>query len=165
MKKLFRYALPIIALVISAPVLAQGGPQGPPPGGPGGQGGPGQQMQGPPPDLVLKEALGFTDEQLTALRTLGETRRTAAEALQTQLMTAQRALGDALKAANPDPANIGTLFLRVDSLQKQFKAIDDAFKTGFSNLLTAQQKEKVTAIQAIEQQLKAAGALHQLGAI
>lgn len=165
MKKLFRYVLPVLAFAIATPVLAQNGPQqGPPPGGPGGPGGPGQ-VQGPPPDLVLKETLGLSDEQLTSLRTLLDTRRTAAETLQTQLQAAQKALGDALKAANPDPANVGTLFLRVDSLQKQFRTIDETFKTGFNNLLTAQQKEKVAAIQALEAQMKAAGALHALGAI
>ena len=164
MKKLFLGILPAVAFALSLPVLAQNGPQqGPPPGGPGGPGGPGQVQ--PPPEVVLKDVLGLTDEQITAFHTLMQARGTAAEALQTQLQAAQKALGDALKAANPDPANIGTLFLRVDSLQKQFKAIDETFKTGFNNLLTAQQKEKVTQIQALEAQLKAAGALHALGAI
>ena len=120
-------------------------------------------MNEPGKDLLPGSRL--PENQLTALRALGETRRTASEALQAQLQAAQKALGDALKVANPDPANIGTLFLKVDSLQKQFKPIDDAFKTGFTNLLTAQQREKLAAIQAVEQQLKAAGALHALGAI
>ncbi len=160
-----RMNLPVLfacaTLLITLPALSQG----PPPGGPGGPGGPGpgaMQPAGPPPDQILKEVLGFSDEQLMALHTLGETRRQAAETVARQIGDAQKALAEAMKATTPDPVTVGTLFIKIDGLQKQFRAIDETFKAGFSALLTADQRAKVDAARAADNQMKTADALKKL---
>jgi Spy/CpxP family protein refolding chaperone len=130
-----------------------GGPGGPPPAGaPGGS-----------PDDVLKEVLGLSDAQITQLHTLLDARRTANETLRTQIEAAQKALKDALDAATPDPTAVGNALLAVRNLEKQIQAANDAFRTSFEALLTADQKAKLEAIETLQKSLRAADALHRLG--
>lgn len=144
-------------LVLAAPLAAQ---PGPPPGGPGaGPGGP----QGPPPEAILREVLGFTDDQLAALRQLGETRRASVEALQPRIAAAEKALRDLAAAANPDATAVGTAFLDLQALQKQLPAIDEAYRSGFSALLTSEQTAKVDAFRGVEAALRTMEALHRIG--
>jgi Spy/CpxP family protein refolding chaperone len=161
MKKLFLSLL----LAGALPLAAQhgpGGPPGPPPNaGPGGPGGPGPGAA--PPELVLKDVLGLTDDQIAQIRNLAQARQQATQALITQLQTAQQALQTALSATTPDPAAVGTALLAVQSIQKQIEAAGDAFRTAVANLLTADQKAKVDQIKAIDAAVRAAGALHVLG--
>ncbi len=134
---------------------------GPGPAGPGGPGGPGPQ--GPPPDQVLKDVLGFTQAQLDSLQQLLQTRGTAIEALMKQLPAAEKALADAAGAATPDPTKVGSAFLAVQAIHKQIGQANEAFKTGFNNLLTADQQAKVAAIKALQASLTAGGVLGQMG--
>lgn len=154
MKKTFLAGL---ALALALPLSAQPGPGGPPPGGPGGPGG------GPPPEVVLKDALGLSDAQLTQLHTLLDARRQAGEALQQQMQAAQQALAEALNAATPDPATVGAKLLAVRAIEKQFQQVGEAVKTGFDAMLTAEQKTKVQGLQSLDLQMRALGALHGIG--
>jgi Spy/CpxP family protein refolding chaperone len=166
MKKLLLSLLLAAALPLAAPR----GPGGPPPGGPGagpGAGGPG----GPPPagqpgsgpDEILKEALGFTDAQLTQLHTLLDARRSANEALRAQIEAAHRALRDAVEAATPDPTAIGNALLAVRNIEKQNQTAQETFRTAFEALLTADQKAKIAEIEALQKALRAGEALRHLG--
>jgi len=150
-----------LAFLVALPLAAQphmGGPNGGPPPGPGGPGGP-----GPDPVAVLKDFLGLSDAQLQQLKTLGDARNQAAQALQQQAMAAQQALGDALNAATPDPAAIGSALLAVRNVEKQFGDIQKAFKTGFEGLLTGDQKTKYASLAAFEATIHALDASHALG--
>lgn len=118
---------------------------------------------GPPPELVLKDALGLSDEQVATLGDLERARSAAAGALQRQTEAQQQALSTALSAASLDPGAIGTLVISITSLQKQFGQIQEGFRNGFLGLLTDEQKSRVGFIKGVETALRAAGALHQFG--
>lgn len=155
-KKLLVAAL-LLGLAAAAPLAAQ---QGPPPGGPGaGPGGPG----GPPPEVVLREVLGFTDAQVSSLHQLADTRRAAVEALQPQIVAAEKAFRDLVEAASPDPTAVGTAFLSLQALQRQMPAVDEAYRSGFRALLTPEQTAKVDAFRGVETALRTLEALHRLG--
>ena len=142
-------SLVILALVlaIAAPIAAQAPPQ----------------PDGPPPELVLKNVLELSDEQIAALRDLERARSDAAGALGQRIEARQQALSAALSAASPDPGAVGALVISINSLQKQFGEIQEGFRNGFLGLLTDGQKAKVGFIQGVETALRAAGALHQIG--
>jgi Spy/CpxP family protein refolding chaperone len=166
MKKILVLAA-LVALVLGVPSFAQGPPPGrgtAPQGGPGGPGGP--PPQGGPqlgPDAVLKEVLALSDDQSTALRTLLDTRRQATEAIMPQLADAEKALADALKAATPDAATIGTLLLGVQGLRTQLEQVGETFQNSFNALLTTAQQQKVAEIRALDRALQAGATLRTLG--
>lgn len=168
MKKILSI-LVLVGLASASTLGAQLLPPGPAllgqmaPAGPGGPGGPGGPQQGPPPDQVLKDVLGFTQAQLDSLQQLLQTRGTAVEALVKQLPAAEKALGDAASASTPDPTKVGTAFLAVQAIHKQIDQVNETFKTGFNNLLTADQQAKVAAIKALQANLMAGGVLSQMG--
>jgi hypothetical protein len=136
-----------LILAIAVPVAAQ---MPPPPGG-------------PPPELVLKEVLGLSEGQLSALRDLERARADAAAPIQRQVEAQQQALSAALSAPLPDPGAVGALVISIASLQKQFAQVQGGFRDGFLALLTDEQKSRVGFIQGVEGALRAAGALHQIG--
>lgn len=149
----------VLAAAIAGPLVAQG----PPPQGPGGPPPPGGPQGGPPPAAVLVDILGFTDAQLAQFQQVAETRRTAAEALQKQVADAEKALGEALKAASPDAATVGTALLKVEALRKQFGPIEEAFRAGVAGILTAEQKAKVDGIREVASAVQAGEALRRTG--
>jgi Spy/CpxP family protein refolding chaperone len=157
----------VLTLLLAAtlPLAAQRGPGGPPPGGPNGAGPGGPPAAGPqqPPDEALKDVLGLTDAQLAQLHTLLDSRRTAAEALRAQIEAAQKAVHDAVEAATPDPTAIGNAILALQNLQKQVQSANESFKASFTAILTADQKAKYDAIEALLSSLKGAQALQALG--
>ena len=134
-------------LAIAVPVAAQ---MPPPPGS-------------PPPELVLKEVLGFNEGQLSTLRELERARADAAAPIQRQVEAQQQALSAALSVTPPDPGAVGALVISITSLQKQFAQVQGGFRDGFLGLLTEEQKSRVGFIQGVEGALRAAGALHQIG--
>ena len=153
MKKPFHIL--VLAAAVAGPIAAQepAGPWGPPPAGGGQAAGP-QVPCGPhpgggpgfgPPERVLVEALGLTEAQALKVRQLGETRRTAAEALHRQLAEAEKALDDAARAPSPDAVKVGTAYLKRESLRKQMPTIDEAFRTGVAGLLTPEQAARLDA--------------------
>jgi Spy/CpxP family protein refolding chaperone len=136
-----------LLLAFAVPIAAQT----PPPAG------------GPPPEYVLKEVLGFSDQQLAVFRDLAQARVSTAEVLRRQIEDRQRALSDALSMPSPDPATVGPLVISINSLQKQFGQIEAGFRNGFLGLLSEEQKSKLGFIQSVEAAFQAAGALHQIG--
>ena len=149
----------LAALAAAAPTTAQG----PPPVGPGGPGPGGGQQAGPPPDAVLRDVLALTDEQVTALRAAIDARRQAADTLMPQLADAEKALSDALKAAAPDAAQLGTLLLKVQAVRAQLDQLNETFKAAFTKLLSAAQQQKVADTLALQRSLQAGQVLQQLG--
>jgi Spy/CpxP family protein refolding chaperone len=120
-------------------------------------------LGGPPPEYVLKEVLGLSDQQLASVWDLAQTRAGAADPLRRQLEDRQRALSDALSLSTPDPGTVGALVISINAAQKQFGQIEASFRNGFLGLLSDEQKSKLGFIQSVEAALRAAGALHQLG--
>lgn len=149
----------VLAAAVAGPLVAQG----PPPPGPGGPPNAGGPNAGPPPDRVLVDVLGFTEEQLAQLRQLAEARRTAAEALQRQVGEAERALGEALRADAPDAATVGAALLQVEALRRQLAPIEETFRNGVAGILTAEQKAKLDGIREISAAVQAGEALRRTG--
>jgi Spy/CpxP family protein refolding chaperone len=147
----------VLAAAVAGPLAAQGPP--PPSGGPPPAGGP----QAGPPDRVLVDVLAFTEAQLVQLRQLGEARRTAADALQAQVIEAEAALGTALRADAPDAATVGAALLKVEALRRQFTAIDEVFRTGVAGMLTVEQKAKLETIRNVAAAVQAGEALRRTG--
>lgn len=157
MKKTF--LILVLAAAVAGPLAAQG----PPPPGPAGPPSAGGPQGGPPPSAILVDILGFSDAQLAQFQLLAETRRTAAEALQRQVAEAERALGEALKAAAPDAATVGAALLKVEGLRRQFAPIEEAFRTGVAAILTADQKAKLDTIRSVATAVQAGEALRRNG--
>jgi Spy/CpxP family protein refolding chaperone len=152
------------ALAQPAPPLALAGGAPLPSAAQNGPGGPGAPQQaGPPPDAILKNVLGFTDEQLAALKTLLDTRQQTMQTLGPQIADAEKALNDALAGTNPDPANLGTLLLQVKALREQVTQANQTLAAGVIALLTTAQQQKVNDILSLEKSLSAAPILHNLG--
>jgi len=160
MRKILVLSL-LAALAVATPVLAQG----PPSGGPGGPGPGGGPQAGPPPETVLKDVLGLSDDQITALKAALDTRRQAADTLIPQLRDAEKALADALKATSPDPTQLGTLLLNVQAIRTQLDQANETFKSAVTKLLAAAQQQKVTDILTLQKSLQAGQALQQLGVV
>jgi len=120
-------------------------------------------LGGPPPEYVLKEILGLSDQQLASIRDLAQARASAADNLRRQLEDRQRALSDALSSPTPDSSTVGNLVITINSLQKQVGQIEAGFRNGFLALLSDEQKSKLGFIQSVGAALRAAGALHELG--
>ena len=121
--------------------------------------------QGPPqrqspPVSALKDALNLTDGQLTQLRTLQQNRIQANRQLQDQLAERQRTLEQTLRQSAPDAATVGNLVLDANKLRKQIQTNDETNRSMAANVLTADQKKKLTDLDnalklrpAIEQAL------------
>jgi hypothetical protein len=132
-------------------------------GGPGGPTGPAMRPPGPPPEVALKDALGLSDEQVAGLKALLDARRQSAEALMSRLRDAEKALADGLKAANPDPTQLGTLLIQIHGVHTKLEQGPETLRTGFRKLLTTAQQQKVDQINAPRTSLQAAEALQRLG--
>ncbi len=133
------------------------------PDGPMGPGGPEMRRQGPPPELVLKDALGLTDDQVATLRSLlPERAKKPTDAQVIQLRDAEKALADALRAANPDPGRLGALLLKVKAARMQADP-GEAFRAGFAKMLTPAQQERLDQLVALRKSLQAAEELQRLG--
>jgi Spy/CpxP family protein refolding chaperone len=118
---------------------------------------------GPPPEALLKDAFGLSDAQLASLKTLLDTQRQAVQAILPQLAAAEKALGDAVQASNPDPSQLGTLLLAVKGFRDQIRQADAAVAAGFRGLLTADQQKKLDAYLAMKDSVPVVMALQHLG--
>src|SRR6185295_20144668 len=81
-------------LVLTATLVAQG-----PAGRPFGR--------GSNPLANLKNALGLTDAQVTAITNLGQTEKTRMQAFMTDIQQKRQALNTLLSAASPNPTDVG----------------------------------------------------------
>jgi Spy/CpxP family protein refolding chaperone len=123
--------------------------------------GPGDQS--PPPELILKEVLQLTDPQIGAIQQLAQARQQAIEPLARQIGATQQALYAALEAPGADPAEVGKLAIAIRDLQRQIEQHAQDYTQGFLALLTDTQRSQVQQIRGVENALRAAAALHQLG--
>jgi enoyl-CoA hydratase/carnithine racemase len=113
--------------------------------------------------VVLKDVLGLSDDQVAAFKTLLDARKQAADTLVPQVMDAEKALADALKATSPDATQLGTLLLKVQGLSTQLEQAAETSRTAFAKLLTTAQQQKVDQITSLRTSLQAGEALQRLG--
>ena len=88
-------------------------------------------------------ALGLTEDQKTQAKQLHEELRAKAEPLMEQVREQHEAVETMLESANPDPTAVGRQVIAAHQTREQLKALHEDFKTRFTALLTAEQKEKL----------------------
>jgi len=124
-------------LMLSATLLAQRGPGGPRAGG-----------QRPNPGAALKNALGLTDAQVTAIQTLSQTEKTRVQAIMTDIRQKRQTLDALLNLASPNPADVGNAAIALHAAQSKLPPERDYFISELKKLLTGEQQQKLDTILA-----------------
>ncbi len=128
-----------------------------------GAGDPEDPQPPPPPVIIVVNFLGLSQDQAAQFGHLLESLQTNVHGLELQMQAAQKQLGELLDASAPDPAAVGRLLLQIRGLQQQVQQAVESFRQQFLQLLTADQKDKLGAVQQAAQLLPAVsafGALH-----
>lgn len=123
------------------------GPMGPGRRGPMGFGAPGAAQQ-TPTFTDLKTYLGITDAQITQIQTLQKAAAANVQTLVQQLRAKEQSLRDLLAAGTTDAAAVGKVVLDADAIRKQIKAAHDGVQGQAVAVLFADQKTKLTALDA-----------------
>jgi Spy/CpxP family protein refolding chaperone len=100
----------------------------------------------PPAPAELKTYLNLTDSQITGLRAVQTQLQNAVNSLRTQVQTKQTDLDAKLAAGTTDAAALGRLLLEIQALRKQLDTQSSSFRAQAQNLLTAEQKTKLKAL-------------------
>jgi Spy/CpxP family protein refolding chaperone len=125
-----------LALILTAGVTA--GPQrGPRPDGPP----PGPRMAG-------LELLDLSAEQETAVRELLQQQRQTLRPLHEQQQARMNKIDELAGAARPDPAQIGQLVIEAHAARQQVRAAMERLKESIGALLTPEQRELWSRIEA-----------------
>jgi Spy/CpxP family protein refolding chaperone len=132
----------VAALLCSLPLLAQPAPS---------------------PDQVLREILQLDDAQVTAVHALMTARVAAIDPLQRQAQEAEARVGQLLSAPTTDPCEVGAAVAALHSIRRQVEQHQETFRQGLQAILNDEQRQRVGFIFGVENALRAAGALHQIG--
>jgi Spy/CpxP family protein refolding chaperone len=111
------------------------------------------------PGKGLRAALAMlelSDAQKEKVKELLEGERAKYEALRQEGRSAREALRTAAKAATPDPAAVGTAFLRVDAHRKAMRAERESSRQKLESLLTAGQRAKLEGWRGAHSQMRRA---------
>jgi Spy/CpxP family protein refolding chaperone len=123
-------------LMLSATLFAQRGPAGPSDRGPRN------------PGASLKNALGLTDAQVTAIQALAETEKTRVQAIMTDIRQKRQALDALLNAASPNPTDVGNAAIALHAAQSKLPGERDYYISELKQLLTGDQQQKLDTILA-----------------
>ena len=102
-------------------------------------------------------ALDLTDAQKASVKDLLDVERPKYEALRQEGRAAREALRTAAKSETPDPAAVGTAFLRVDAHRKALRAERESSRQKLEALLTPEQRAKLEGIREGRRNLRGAG--------
>ena len=123
-------------LMLAATLVAQRGP------GAGFNGG-----QRPDPAAALKNALGLTDAQVTAIQALEQTERTRMQSIMTDIRSKRQAL-DALLNAASNPTDVGNAAIALHAAESKISGERDYFISELKKLLTGDQQQKLDTLLA-----------------
>jgi len=126
----------LIAVTMTAAVFAQRGP-----GGPRGQ-------SGRDPVAALKNALGLTDAQVTAITALFQAEQTRLETIRTEIEQRRASLDAALNVASPVAVNVGNAAIALRASESKMKAEQEAFIGQIKQQLTGEQQQKLDTLLA-----------------
>lgn len=149
-----RWTLPALsgAMVLAGVLSAAAQPADQPQHGPGGHGGPG-----------FAHYLGLTADQREQVRQLREAQKPQLEALGKQLRDNHRQLQEALEAASPEPAAVGTIAIQGHALQLQMRQLREDGDKAIRALLTKEQQVKFDALQALRHERGPMGPMGPMG--
>ncbi len=121
-------------VILTATVFAQG-PAGPRPGRGNPFGG-------------LKNALGLTDAQVTAIDNLAQNEGTRLQAIRTDIQQKRQLLNTLLNAASPNPTDVGNAAIALHAAEGKTAAERDYFLSQLKTLLTGDQQQKLDTLLA-----------------
>jgi Spy/CpxP family protein refolding chaperone len=140
-------ALGALVLAVAATAAAQPW-GGHPPGRHGGPGG------GPLAGLRL---LDLSEEQEAAVRDLVQQHRKAAQPIREQQRARMRQIHELAATPGADPASIGRLVIEAEATHKQMRAEQDKLKESVGALLTPEQRELWTRLEAAHKKARERG--------
>src|SRR5437762_4667996 len=129
MKRILFTALMIASL--SAALIAQRGPGG-----------------GRDPGTALKNALGLTDAQVTAITALIQAEQARGQAIRTEIDQKRQTLDTLLSAASPVPVDVGNAAIALHVSEAKIKAEQDYLISQIKQQLTGDQQQKLDALLA-----------------
>ncbi len=95
----------------------------------------------------IKTYLNLQDSQIQALRQLRQQQMQAMQATLSELAARQQSLRDQLDRGSTDAAALGKLLLETEALRKQIRQMHEGFRTQAVNVLSADQKAKLAALE------------------
>jgi Spy/CpxP family protein refolding chaperone len=123
----------VMTMMLSATLFAQGGVRGPRRGG---------------PLANLKNALGLTDGQVTAITTVIQTEQTRMQAIRTEINQKRQVHNALLSAATPDPTAVGNAAISLQASEAKIKAEDAYLISQIKQQLTGDQQQKLDTLIA-----------------
>lgn len=117
--------------------------------------------QTPPLDSV-KSYLGLQDSQMQSLQQLRQQQFQAVHSALSELATKQQSLREQLDRGSTDAAALGKLLLEIEGVRKRIAQTQQSYVSQALNVLTAEQKSKLAAL---EQALKLEVAARQAVAL
>jgi uncharacterized membrane protein len=114
-----------------------------------------------PAPLVVAGFLGLSQDQASQFQTMLQNLQAAVGPLSRQAALAQQDLDKALSDPQPDAATVLARLLAVRTVQRQIAAALDSYHSAFNALLTAEQRQKVQAVNQARDLLPAVAAFAQ----
>jgi Spy/CpxP family protein refolding chaperone len=124
-------------LMVAAALFAQSGPGVPPAFGQRGD-----RLAG------LKNALGLTDAQVTAIKSLAQTEQTRVQGIMTEIRQKRQALNTLLSAPSSAPADVGNAAIALHASEAKLAPERDWFISELKKLLTGEQQQKLDTLLA-----------------
>jgi Spy/CpxP family protein refolding chaperone len=109
---------------------------------------PGAAGQRPNPLTRLKNALGLTDAQVTAITNLAQAERPRAQTIMADIKQKRQTLNTLLNAASPNPSDVGNAAIALHTAQNGLKTERDNFLTQVKAQLTTDQVDKLDTLEA-----------------
>jgi hypothetical protein len=131
MKKILFAAL--MTVTVTGALFAQGG---------GGRRGGGGSL------TALKNALGLTDAQVTAINTVIQTEQARMQAIRTEINQKRQALNTLLGATPQSPTDVGNAAISLHTSEAKVKAEDDSLISQVKQQLTGDQQQKLDTLIA-----------------
>ena len=130
-----RTLVAVAATMILAGTLAAQGPAGPP-------------SRRPNPLAGLKNALGLTDAQVTAVNNLAQSERMRGQAIMTDIQQKRQVLNTLLNAPAPNPTDVGNAAIALHAAEAKLAPERDYFISQLKTLLTGEQQQKLDTLLA-----------------
>src|SRR5689334_523260 len=130
-----RTLLAVVVTVILAGTLAAQAPGGPRSGRPN-------------PFAGLKNALGLTDAQVTAVNNLAQNEKTRVQSIMTDIQQKRQTLNTLLNAASPNPTDVGNAAITLHAAEAKLAPERDYFISQLKTLLTGEQQQKLDTLLA-----------------
>jgi hypothetical protein len=93
----------------------------------------------------------LTDAQVQSLQAIQQQQRQANTAAHQEMQTKQRALREAIAAGSTDAAAVGKLLLDIEATRKRIENSRGGYVDQAKNVLTAEQRTKLQALEAAQQ--------------